>query len=308
MEPGIYKYSFALQLPYRLPSTINVNHGNIKYHMEAVLDIPWRFDKEVIIPFVVWQRHDLNLYPLLRNPHTREETKSFCMLFQCNSEQMIFSVTIPCSGFAAGQKIPVKIKYLNRSGVKAVHTYIKLVQEIVLTAHSYRTKQKFSKQILKTYQASGVAKHQDIEFYMRIEIPKNIMNSNANFCRIIQVNYHLNIEAHVEGCHTNSHLTFPITIGSIPLVSIPGLTQSSENPSASPINMQPQSQSAYNSQQQLIPSEKYNVGASTSQVPPSYQTTHFYIQPATAPVYGSIPSAPIDENDFRKFFNNYLNK
>jgi hypothetical protein len=88
LPAGIHRYNFSCQLPHMLPETIKVANGEIEYHVEAFLDVPWHsilsFDRKAIIPFTVVRNDDLNFYPELKLPQNREEVKTFCCL-HCQS-------------------------------------------------------------------------------------------------------------------------------------------------------------------------------------------------------------------------------
>ncbi|KAL7040021.1 hypothetical protein ACKWTF_000218 [Chironomus riparius] len=110
IQPGVHRYEFACQLPERLAYTAELRHGSIRYHVEAVLDIPWSFDKETKIPFTVVRYDDLNFFPELRIPLKYEEIKTFCCLF-CKSGPFIMTVAMPYTGLAVGQTVNITIDY-----------------------------------------------------------------------------------------------------------------------------------------------------------------------------------------------------
>ena len=101
IEAGIHRYNFECQLPAQLPGSFEAKHGHVRYHIEACLDIPWRFDEETTLQFTVVQNDDLNRFSDLKLPCQNEIVKTFCCLF-CESEPLFITVTIPCSGFAPG--------------------------------------------------------------------------------------------------------------------------------------------------------------------------------------------------------------
>ena len=58
---GPAKYRFQMTLPNNLPPSFQGGHGNITYYCGATLDMPWAFDKEIKVPFVVTRTIDLNM-------------------------------------------------------------------------------------------------------------------------------------------------------------------------------------------------------------------------------------------------------
>lgn len=216
IEPGIHRYNFACQLPDRLPYSMSAIHGQIEYCVEAVLDIPWRFDKECKMPFTVARIDDLNFYRDLQVGQKLEEIKTFCCLF-CQSGPLLFSVSIPYSGFAGGQKIPIRVEYSNKSDVEVESTRVKLKRSIHFVSHTPETKTRTDteKMVEKFY--PGVSENGSIDMMCEIDVPIILMNSNGNFCNVIRIEYFIEVEGIVGSCHTNPEVRLPITIGSIPI-------------------------------------------------------------------------------------------
>ena len=114
---GIHRYNFAFPLPPMLPTTFEAPQGSIRYNIEAVLEVPWGFNRRSKLPLNVVHHENLNLQPELKHPIESEESKRFCCLF-CKSQPLMMTVTLPCSGFAQGQSIAVTVGYVNQSNVK----------------------------------------------------------------------------------------------------------------------------------------------------------------------------------------------
>lgn len=129
---GTHRYDFALQLPPMLPASFEASKGHIRYEIESVLDIPWSFDKEFKLQFTVARNDDLSLDSQLKIPVQMEEIQTFCCLC-CQSQPMMMTVSIPRTGFAAGESIPININYINKSDVAADRTKINLKRIIRYT-------------------------------------------------------------------------------------------------------------------------------------------------------------------------------
>lgn len=125
VQPGVHRYEFACMLPPLIPSSFEGSYGHIRYHIEAVLDVPWGFDKEFKLQFHVIRIDNLNDEPALKLAAHNEEVKRFCCLC-CETDPLIVTVTIPYSGFSPGQTIPVTVKYHNKSDVEVTSTKINL--------------------------------------------------------------------------------------------------------------------------------------------------------------------------------------
>lgn len=123
--PGTHRYEFECQLPPMIPASFEASHGHIRYHVEAVLDLPWRFDKEFKLQFHIMRNDDLNEYPELAIPCKMEEFKHFCCLF-CRSDPLFMTVSVPCSGYVPGQTVKVNVNFDNKSSIEVQRTKINL--------------------------------------------------------------------------------------------------------------------------------------------------------------------------------------
>lgn len=63
----------------------------------------------------------------------------------------------------------------------------------------------------------GVKEASSTTIEKELIIPQIMMCSNDKFCRVIQINYKIEVEAKVPGCHGNIEMPFEITIGTVPL-------------------------------------------------------------------------------------------
>lgn len=214
MPAGTHKYNFSCQLPYQLPYTVELSLGKISYHIEAVLDIPWKIDKETKVDIMVVRYDDLNMYPELKHPLRRAERKSFMTLFS-ESKPLTMTVGIPYRGFAVNQYATVSISYENESSVDISSTKVKLIQLVVYTSPtSSKTKEK--EQVMVEARTEGVVAGGTKTFQVSMMIPK-VQNSNDRFCQVITITYFIEVEAESTGMHTNHSIRLPITIGTAPL-------------------------------------------------------------------------------------------
>lgn len=216
IHPGVHRYEFACQLPDQLPYTAELKHGSIRYYAEAVLDIPWSFDKEIKVPFTVVRYDDLNMFPELRIPLKYEEIKTFCCLF-CASGPLIMSVAMPCTGLAIGQTVNITIDYSNKSDVDVLQTKMKLKRNISYTSHTPERKTRSDTEKMVEKVTEGVKGGGTNCIQTTFEIPQSMMLSNGRFCQVVTVSYAMEIEAIVDGCHSNPEVIFSIVIGSIPI-------------------------------------------------------------------------------------------
>ena len=205
IHPGIHKYDFVCQLPDMLPYTVELRHGSIRYYVEAVLDIPWSFDKEIKVPFTVVRCDDLNLSPELRIAQKYEEVKTFCCLF-CASGPLVMTVSIPYTGFAVGQRVPIKIDYVNKSDVDVERTRIKLKRYFSYTSHTPERKTRVdAEKMVETY-VEGVRGGASKNIETNLEIPQTMMCSNGKFCEVVRISYAVVLEGVVGGCEKKKYV------------------------------------------------------------------------------------------------------
>ena len=125
LPSGTHRYNLIFQVPVLVPASFEAKHGSIRYHVEAVLDVPWGFDTEFKVQFRVARNIDLNYQPELKLGSHNEEIKRFCCLC-CESDPLMVTLKLPFIGFVPGQGIPYEIWYVNRSDVAVRGTKISL--------------------------------------------------------------------------------------------------------------------------------------------------------------------------------------
>ncbi|KAL7027417.1 hypothetical protein ACKWTF_005431 [Chironomus riparius] len=200
-----------------LPYSLKAKHGKIEYRIESVLDVPWRFNKECSVPFIVARYDDMNLRNDLKFGQASEEMETFCCCF-CSSGQLTLKASIPISGFAIGQNIPIDIEYSNQSDIDVIRTEIKLIKIVKFTSSTPQVKTKtIPETILETF-TDGVAKRSAAKFTSNSKLPTVMHTSNEHCTRILQVSYKLEITAKVSGIRSNVSVPISITIGTSPII------------------------------------------------------------------------------------------
>ncbi|KAG5667605.1 hypothetical protein PVAND_015581 [Polypedilum vanderplanki] len=211
---GLHRYDFNSQLPESLPSTIDLIYGNISYYVEAFLEIPYEYPKETKKCFTIKRVDDLNQIQELRLAQKIEERRNF-HCFCCKLGVLQITVTIPHGGFAKGQAIPINIYYRNHSSVWVNNTIIKLRRVMTFKCQIPWERTKIDEVTLIEIVRRGVTNHENINLDYNIAVPRNSVNSNARYCKIIQIEYFVRIEGIVDQFHTNIIVDIPIEIGSI---------------------------------------------------------------------------------------------
>jgi hypothetical protein len=200
ISAGTHLYHFATQLPSLLPSTFFGKHGDISYYVEAILDVPWFFDEKFKLSFNVVRIEDLNLYPELRMGQKLEEIKTFCCMCFA-SEPLLISATIPRSGFALGEIIPIRIEYNNQSDVDVLKTIIKLKRTISFISYQPHSKTKSDDEAVVEVSARGANRCSKTEIDAALTVPAILQPSNGKYCNVIRIEYYLKLEVDTDGWH-----------------------------------------------------------------------------------------------------------
>lgn len=219
VQPGRTTYTFAIALPVQLPETLAAALGSIAYSVEAILDIPWSFDKEIRVDFTVVRQDNLNDYPELKVAQNLEEVNTFCCLF-CESGPCMINVSIPYGGYAAGQSINMLIEVVNQSNVEIERTRIRLKRFTNYTSSTPETKTRSESTTILEIFREGIKEGERKRMECSLLLPSILTNSNGRFCRVVRIEYVLQVEGVVGGCHSNPKVNFPIEIGSVAIGTI----------------------------------------------------------------------------------------
>lgn len=229
--PGKHVYNFACALPDRLPGTLCTREVDIEYKVKVVMDIPMAIDTTESQIFCVRNVLDLNLNPSLKMPVQMEHVKSFC-LFKCSPQLATAYASVPQGGFARGQVIPISCQINNKTNVVFEDVKVSLVRRVQATSTSPRHNQRES-----TFTEAEVTmplvedtRNRLMDIRGELLVPAECMVSN-HFAAYVLVDYHLNLEFRVVGCHSNFDIQLPVEIGSIQL-GAPGYGTGTEVPLA----------------------------------------------------------------------------
>jgi len=233
LQPGTHTFNFVFPLPYELPSSLNLKFGRIIYYVEAVLDIPWKFDKEIKVPFTVFRFDDLNFYKNLKEPVKLVESKSILTFSAFAFKFIKMAVSVPYSGYAVGQSVPITINYENETHTKVVKTSIKLIQ-IITYFSPMDGESKVTRKTVVNAKSIGVDARHSKKFLTNLKIPPTIY-SNSKFCKVITVCYSIDVEAEMSRVQVEPKVSLPIIIGGLPIRFDENLITSLIQPSAPPL-------------------------------------------------------------------------
>lgn len=223
IQVGSYAYKFACHLPPNIPYSVDADFGNIKYKIDAKLDIPWTLcDLQEKLPFTIVRNDDLNLIPELKLAQEVEDVKKFCWGI-CGSNPLIVRVRIPKSGYALGENVNMIIKYRNDSNHIVEHTMVTLVKKEKFVSSDPVTKDRIKKTKVIDSCAEGVSKNSEIKIDHYLQIPQDILTTNRKYSQVYQISYEIKIVVATAGCSSSPVLKIPVTIGNVGVREVPSI-------------------------------------------------------------------------------------
>lgn len=216
--PGVHTYNFSCMLPQMLPTSFEAKFGHIRYLVKLVMDRPFKFDLTYTVAFTVLKQLDLNYEnPALRIPTKMDTFKSFYWGF-CKTKPMCMSVSIPFSGYVAGQSVNIAIEINNQSRVDIEELKVSLKKIIHYNSQTPRMRTKEEILTESEIRCGGHAAHKKGRFDQQLVIPA-VPPTNISYCRVLTVSYEIHVLAKVPGIYRNPVVKLPITIGTVPLTS-----------------------------------------------------------------------------------------
>ncbi|XP_055296096.1 arrestin domain-containing protein 1-like isoform X2 [Sitodiplosis mosellana] len=223
IEPGTYTYAFQVFLPLGVPTSLEAQHGHVRYGLQVVLDRPRWPDQKFEETFTVIKPLNLNHDLTLRHPIVEEETKRFnpfCLLSCCASDPLFMIATVPVSGYTPGQMINVDLELTNASNENVKAFILQIVREVKFFIYENSPKHKIERDAIAEVQTRGCFPQQKQAYTVNILVPPT-PPTDVTTSKIVHVKYHLRIEGLTGCCHINPTITIPITIGSYPILDQP---------------------------------------------------------------------------------------
>lgn len=223
LTSGVHRYEFSTVLSTALLSSVEGKYGSIKYEIEAKLDISWIFMGEIKKPFKVLRTLDLSERTELLAKVECEEAEAFCCcwlllccLCCCFNEYCTVTLTLPKSSFVPEEMLEFNVSINNLSHVDIAALRATIRRVITYNSDIPVVKSKTSTEDVIEMTIHGVKGKRKSSHTSKIQIPKDVIPTNSQCSRILQVSYELLIEAIAEGCHVNVEVKAPIMIGSSP--------------------------------------------------------------------------------------------
>lgn len=99
-------YEFSFNLKSEIPSSFSGGCGKIKYKIEFVVDIPWKFDKKQTILLNIIQTVNLNYSLGTLQPFENQLTRNIGYI---GTGPISLHVYVAKCGYIHGDKIPVQV-------------------------------------------------------------------------------------------------------------------------------------------------------------------------------------------------------
>lgn len=218
---GNYQYEFEHRLPRNIPYSVDGQYGNVKYIVQATLDIPWDlYDRKVVKPFTVLRYEDLNYMSGMREGRElsiQKQIDSSAWFFSKSSLGLVtIKATIPKCGFAPGEKINVDVSIDNQTSADIENVLISLQYNENYTAQTPWAKldEKISNKISETI-AEGIKAGFTKKIKESVLVPENSKITSVMFSTVFQISYHVQITAKFR--RATIPISIPIYIGSVPL-------------------------------------------------------------------------------------------
>nr|XP_039254095.1 arrestin domain-containing protein 17-like isoform X2 [Styela clava] len=221
LAKGHHVFSFQYKLPEPLPSSYEDLIGYIRYFVKATIVKPGKFEQNTVRAFTILDSLDLNAIPDAMKPCGGQESKQLCYLC-CKSGPIEMEFHTDRSGYVPGEYIllngTITNSRLEFSNTKVEGSSVQLIKRVTYHA-MYNSKIV----ILEVARINGppVPKHGSITWTNeRLRIPP-LPPSEINHCKIIDIVYFVQFQAHLRSFATDPRINCRITIGTIPLRNLP---------------------------------------------------------------------------------------
>ncbi|XP_039254091.2 arrestin domain-containing protein 17-like [Styela clava] len=216
LPQGHHVFPFQFQLPAPLPSSYEDHVGYIRYHIKGTIDKPWKFDHNTKRAFTVLDSLDLNAISSVMSPSGGQDSKHLCCLC-CQSGPIEMEFHTDRSGYVPGEYILLNGTITNSSNSKVEASSAQLIKRVTYHATS---KSKTVCQEVARINGPPVPKHGSVTWTNeRLHIPP-LPPSEVNHCRIIDIVYFVQFQAHLRACAIDLRADCGMTIGTIPLQSL----------------------------------------------------------------------------------------
>uniref|UniRef100_A0AC35GKH9 Arrestin C-terminal-like domain-containing protein n=1 Tax=Panagrolaimus sp. PS1159 TaxID=55785 RepID=A0AC35GKH9_9BILA len=216
--PGIHEYSFEFTIPEDAPPTMDEGQGKVQYSIKAIVDTPWAIKSEAKAEFFVLPYLDLNAFNNLDEPRTATIEKSRLLSSNC----ITATVSIPKTGYAPGEDIPVSVEIYNETSLDVTAIESGILQTYNFVGYDDGDTSGYKKTVISTKKHNfektpiSVEKKKKTKFTHAITIPD--LPPTIEDCANITIEYDVIVEIKTNAyVSKTSKTSLPIIIGTIPL-------------------------------------------------------------------------------------------
>ncbi|XP_035687000.1 arrestin domain-containing protein 3-like isoform X1 [Branchiostoma floridae] len=225
---GRHVFPFQYQLPAEeLPCSFEGEHGYVRYIITATIDRPWKLYRTMKTSFTVLEKEDENSREDFIRTHPpdlcRATTTPGCLC--CESGPVELQVQPDRTIYRPGDVIVIRGTVTNNSNVDVTSVEARLVQiatfhgdhETTAVFSRIKTKTKEAKKVVQQVQICGCKRGESLTFSVdkgaALRVPP-IPPSALRFCRIIDLEYRLDVVPYLEGAYSYDLKTqIPVKIG-----------------------------------------------------------------------------------------------
>jgi len=230
-QSGFMEFPFQFKLPAGIPSSFEYKStvkSYVRYHLQAKIDRPWKWNHEVTMPLIINQIVDINddKFAQAVGGENHKEIGCLCMV----SGVVDMKASVARTGVCPGENIIVNGTFQNTTDKDLDPPKIKLVQEIDFKADgaSWEDKNTICKWEDSRLLPASTVTWTDQPFFIPPLPPTMTTKKN-----VIQIKYYMEVEVDIPMA-LDPTIKLPITIGTVPFRGTYGITKSPNNYSIVP--------------------------------------------------------------------------
>uniref|UniRef100_A0A6A7GAG3 Arrestin domain-containing protein 3-like n=1 Tax=Hirondellea gigas TaxID=1518452 RepID=A0A6A7GAG3_9CRUS len=219
LAAGSHQYPFSFVIPHSCPGSFQCKFGYVLHYCQASI-IRVGMSKKIFSkrPYCVNSLLDLNMNPANKVSQQMQGMKTLCCLC-CRSGPISATIRVDRTGYVPGEAIVICGEINNASNRKVNYTKVELFMMVTLTGKDFRgiSRNKEESCKLMEFSKPEIPEGGDCFWEGHHLIIPPLPASGLIGCNIINIVYNLKFTVQPKIPATPLILTFPITIGSIPL-------------------------------------------------------------------------------------------
>ena len=230
LSPGTYEFPFSLKLQTSgrpLPPSFEGTYGRIRYEIEATIvkASSLKRNQKISAQVALAPAVDFNDIPDVKLPKMLQVDKTLCCLC-CASGPINLTARVPRTGFCVLQDaLSFEADIENGSNRRIKQLVAQLQRQVVYTAMGHH---QYDICILAEV-CSDPIEAGSILSWKPPPLHVSATELTIDCCSIIQVNYHLVIQASISGA-IDPHVDFDLFLGNVPLIGVETTTSIQPTP------------------------------------------------------------------------------